>query len=130
MRAVLGVLLAGAMLPAQAAPPTHVYEDYARVIAVRPLYTPEAADLAPCESASGVPPGDVHGHDPNVTLGAALREDLRASLSPECVAQPVRAERRPRGYEVTYTYGGHTYVRRMTQHPGQEIRVRVVVSGS
>ena len=130
MKALLGLLLAGAMLPAQAAPPVRVYEDYARVIAVRPLYMPGAADPAPCENASDVRPGDVHGHGSNVTLGAALREDLRASLPPECVAQPVSAEPRLRGYEVTYSYGGRTYVRQMAQRPGQKIRVRVEVYGS
>jgi uncharacterized protein YcfJ len=129
MRAVLGLLLAGVMLPAQAAPPAHAYDDYARVIAVRPLYAPAAGDLASCERASGVRSGDVREHDTNVTLGAALREDLRASLPPECVAPPARAERRLRGYEVTYSYGGRTYVRRMAHYPGSEVRVRVEVSG-
>jgi uncharacterized protein YcfJ len=44
------------------------------------------------------------------------------------VHQEEHFEDRNEGFRVTYRYNGRTYVTRMPNDPGQQIRVRVAVS--
>jgi uncharacterized protein YcfJ len=120
-----------------------VFFDRARVVSVtpveqtvsRPVTEEHCETVAPSVNESRIAAwaGDVRLQSPRLSLAQALRQDrrlFRHHARPEQRCRRVvvmHEERRPDHYRVEYRYGGETFVRRMDEHPGEWVKVRVRV---
>ena len=129
--AMMSHLLAGA---AAAGGPS--YFDYARVLRVDPIREAVAVPVKEgryrvsrrAPRADEPMAGDVRTAAPGTPIGEEMRHRGRTLDMRRC--RRVRTyERRDRivAYRVRYAYDGDVFVRRMNEHPGERVRVRVTL---
>ncbi len=140
-----GFLAGTLMAAAGAAGANEVYYDYARVLTVSPILqtrqvpvSEEACDYtgAHAREAEHVRlAGDIRAQAPGLTLGQAIREDMRRHRSishvaryPDCrLVETFEPQKRVVGYRVRYRYGGELFEQRMRRDPGTWVKVRVAL---
>lgn len=134
----IAVLLLALARPAAA---EQVFFDRAKVVSVtaveqtlrRPVVEERCDTIIPRRDHARIAAwsGDVRARAPGISLADALREDRRLFLQrplPEERCRRVtvmREAREPAYYQVEYRYGGRTFVRQMSEHPGEWVKVRV-----
>lgn len=119
------------------------YIDYAQVLQVDPIreavvvpvkkehcYNSRRAKLADEAIA-----GDVRSGNSSISIGEAIGEEIRhreRTMSMRRCRLVTAYEQMDRivAYRVRYAYDGDVFVRRMNEHPGERIRVRVTVDPS
>lgn len=114
------------------------YIDYARVLHVDPISEvvtiPVNRDR--CDYPQGALradealAGDVRTAQPDISIGAAIAEEVRHRERNgdvrHCRLVTTYEERdQIVAYRVRYAYGGDIHVRRMREHPGKRVQVRV-----
>ncbi|MGI9343850.1 MAG: hypothetical protein ACR2QV_13510 [Gammaproteobacteria bacterium] len=136
--AALGALFFGPVASASGS-----YFDTARVIASEPVY--ETRREPSQEQQCGYRPSDAPARVDNRVLGDVRLVDKTANLSDAMMTdiairkpgEPVyrcrmveRMNERKQliGYDVRYEYGGRIYARRVTEQPGDTLRIRVRLS--
>ncbi len=129
LRSAAVALAATLALAAAAADADETYVDRARVVAVEAVFETHVLSRRHCEPVDhdaprdvAGPPGDVRAAQPGIGLGQVLRETARPPVKLTCAP---RTQRRIVGYDVTLSYGGERWVRRMRDEPGDSVPVRV-----
>ncbi len=131
-RRVFGLVVASLGFVTAAAVADESYVDRARVVSADPVYVTEVVRNGHCARGDDAADrattlGDVRSSRPGIGLGEVLRE---AAERPEVPACAPYTERRIVGYDVTLSYGGERWVRRMREHPGDSVPVRVRLTPS
>ena len=144
-RRLYGILAGILMTSTGMAGASEVYYDYARVLTVSPILetrqvsvSEEACDYTGVrarEEALVRLAGNIRARDPGLTLGQAIREDMRRHRSishvaryPDCrLVETVEPQKRVVGYRVRYRYGGELFEQRMRRDPGTWVKVRVAL---
>ena len=114
------------------------YIDYARVLQVDPISEVVAVPVKKerchhsrrAQRADEAIAGDVRSAEFGISIGAAIGEEIRhreRSMDMRRCRLVTTYEKRDRivAYRVRYAYGGDIFVRRMNDHPGERVRVRV-----
>jgi uncharacterized protein YcfJ len=114
------------------------YTDYARVLLVEPVTEAAAAPVktrrcdypSRAQRADAAFAGDVRSRHREVSLGAAIVEEIRHRESAQALQRcrwitTYETRERIVAYRVRYVYGGGVFTRRMTKHPGDRVQVRV-----
>lgn len=114
------------------------FYDYARVLNADPIRETVAVPVKrehcfyPTRAIRAVQrlAGDVRSAHPNIKIGAAITEEIehRNNIASMRRCRSVTAyDNRDKvvAYRVRYEYGGDIFVRRMRQHPGEQVMVRV-----
>ena len=141
-RALAGALAMASYLSAGAAAaggPS--YFDYARVLRVDPIREAVAVPVKEgrcrvsrrAQRADEAMAGDVRSAAPGTSIGEAIGEEMRhreRTLDMRRCRLVTTYERRDRivAYRVRYAYDGDVFVRRMNEHPGERVRVRVTLN--
>lgn len=114
------------------------YIDYARVLQVDPIseVVEVPVEKEHCHHSRRAQrtdeaiAGDVRSAKFGISIGEAIGEDIRhreRSMDMRRCRLVTIYERRDRivAYRVRYAYAGDVFVRRMNDHPGERVRVRV-----
>ena len=147
-RKITNSVLAGIALLVLSVATSHgseTYVDYAPVVRVEEVYEtynePVKREECTFERTSQQRQedrklaGDVRQRTPGFSLAQAIRFDAEHVRSQQ-PAQRCRmvtkyeSHERVAAYKVTYRYNGATYVKQMSYHPGDEVKVRVRVDPS
>jgi len=117
------------------------YIDYAQVLQVDPITEVVTIPVKRnrCDypqralSADEALAGDVRTAQPGISIGAAIAEEIRHrernGNMRRCRSATTYEERdKIIAYRVRYAYGGDIHVRRMSEHPGKRVQVRVHLS--
>ena len=117
-----------------------IFYDQARVLDVQPVYedrrVPVQVEECGDEQPSSLKPvdpgilGDARNVDPGADLIGALQKDIELRQPPAKVFRcrmVTRTEsvKELAGYQVRYEYEGRIYQRRVAEHPGDTMRVRI-----
>lgn len=128
-------LLAGA---AAAGGPS--FFDYARVLRVDPIREAVVIPVKEerchgsgrAQRADEAMAGDVRSAAPGTSIGETISEEMRhreRTVDMRRCRLVTTYEKRERivAYRVRYAYDGDVFVRRMNEHPGERVRVRVTL---
>lgn len=124
------------MAQSSPAQPENVSIEYAQVLRVQPVYETLRVTRMQ-EHCTEVPVDEPEeGQDRSAVsrlVGSVRRvfgkDDAEATTVKQCTSVPVRQElRRPVAYDVDYVYKGTKYRSRMTEDPGNRLRIKVSVT--
>ncbi len=114
------------------------YYDFARVIKVDPIREvvtvpvkrERCLESQRARRADETMAGDVRSRKLGKSIGEAIDEEIRhrertAHLRRCHLVTTYEKRNRIVAYRVHYAYGGNVFVRRMNDHPGERLRVRV-----
>lgn len=114
------------------------FYDYARVLKVDPISETVAVPVEKRRcfypdraiQAVKVLAGDVRSRRSSITIGAAIAEEVeqrkQTTRKRRCrLVKTIDIRDKVVAYRVRYQYGGDVFVRRMKQHPGEQLLVRV-----
>jgi len=134
---------AATLLAAAPAPAADMFIDEARVIDSQPVYETREAPVRVQQcgydqqgTSAAVDPailGDARALDPPADLIGSLQTEVELREPPPAIYRcrmVTRMEQQsaPAGYRVRYEYDGRMYEHRVTEPPGETIRVRVEFS--
>ena len=105
-------------------PPENVRHDYARVIAVRPVYQVlrTTANARVCDEPD-------RGRTLSRRMVGAVRNRVEDEQGVNCRMEQVPREfRRTIAYDVDYEYKGSKFRTRMARDPGNRLRIRISIT--
>jgi uncharacterized protein YcfJ len=114
------------------------YFDFARVLQVDPIHEVVSVPVKQerCRQSSGARradetmAGDVRSAEFSISIGEAIDEEIRhrertADMRRCRLVTSYEKRNRIVAFRVHYAYDGNVFVRRMNDHPGKRLRVRV-----
>ncbi len=135
---VKALALASCVVAGTAAADGRSYIDFARVLQVEPISEVVAVPVKKehCSyskralRADETIAGDVRSAKSGISIAAAIGEEIRHRervMDMRHCRLVTTYQKRDRivAYRVRYAYGGSVFVRRMNDHPGERLRVRV-----
>lgn len=138
---IKAIAAASCLMAVTASADQRSYFDFAQVIKVDPIheYVTVPVKKERCRQsqrarrADETMAGDVRSTDSGISIGRAIEEEIRhgdrtAALRRCRLVTTYERHNRIVAYRVHYAYDGNVFVRRMRNHPGERLRVRVSLS--